>query len=409
MKVIQLNNKKTILVVSFLFFYAQYIYIPFQVSYLTDLGATAVFVGIVTGAYGGAQFLLRLPIGVMADRVGRHKKILVAGTLLAGAACGIRVLFSGTGGFLAASILSGVGSATWLSFMVMNSGFYEPEEQQKASGKIIFAYNAGVLAAFVTGTLLYQYGGMKLLCLLGASASIPGIYLCFRLTEAEEKKKTIPVRELLKICGNRKLIFIAMLALVQQGIQMATTMSFTTQILKNLGAGKQILGYSSIIYMIFSVVSSYFSSSDYSRRRSSRFWMGLIFAGLALYCIFVPTVESIAVIMILQIIPGWASGLLFSILTAEAMTQVPAEKKSTAMGFFQAVYALGMTFFPIITGKVSESAGMRTAYYMLGLLAFGCAAVVWGGRSKSGRHFKLGRRCQSEKNTKAVPIQHWNC
>lgn len=52
-----MKNKNIILIASFLFFYAQYIYIPFQTAYLTMLGATAAFVGIVTGAYGGTADL----------------------------------------------------------------------------------------------------------------------------------------------------------------------------------------------------------------------------------------------------------------------------------------------------------------------------------------------------------------
>lgn len=370
------KNKRMILAVSFLFFYAQYIYIPFQVSYLTELGATVAFAGIVTGAYGASQLILRLPIGVMADCAGKHKKILIAGTLLAGLACVLRVFCPGTWGFLTASLLSGVASATWLSFMVMNSSFYTPEEQQKASGKIVFAYNAGILAAFITGTVLYDMGGMRLLCILGAAGSILGVFCCFQLTEADVKKEAISPWKLLGICTNKRLIFFSILALVQQGIQMATTMSFTTQILRDLGAGKQILGYSSIIYMISSVLTSRFSASDLCRKRSNRFWTSMVFAGLALYCIVVPLSKSIPQIMVLQLIPGLASGLLFSILTTEAMEEVPTDKKSTAMGFYQAVYALGMTLFPMLTGNINEIAGMASAYFILGAFSVACVIAV---------------------------------
>lgn len=370
-----MRNRNIILIASFLFFYAQYIYIPFQTAYLTTLGASAVFVGVVTGAYGGAQFILRLPVGVLADKIGRHKIFLLAGMLIAGAACGIRVAFPGTEGFLVSSLLSGIASSTWLSFMVMHAGCYGPDEQQKASGKIVFAYNAGILGAFVTGTLLYEKLGMQRICVFGVTAGLTGAVLCLFLAEERKPVSHLPVFRLLAVCTNRCLIFFSLLALVQQGIQMATTMAFTAQILKDLGASESLLGISSILYMISAVLSSYAASCSFVEKRSSRFWLSVIFCGLALYCVSVPVCGSILVILCLQIIPGLASGFLFSILTAKAMTEVPAEKKSTAMGFYQAVYAIGMTVFPMMTGNVSGSAGLPAAYCILGGISVLCVAA----------------------------------
>ena len=371
-----MKNRKIILAAAFLFFYAQYIYIPFQTTYLTALGASAAFVGIVTGAYGGAQLVLRLPVGVLADRVGKHKIFLVTGMLLAGAACGVRTLFPDAWGFFFASLLSGVSASTWLSFMVMYSECYGAREQQKASGRIVLSYNSGILAAFITGTLFYEKVGMRTLCVFGIIVSVIGVALCSRLCEGKTQKIAPSVPELLKICTNRYLIFFSVLALVQQGIQMATTMSFTTQILKNLGAQESILGLSSIIYMISSVVSSFVASLKWIEKKSSRFWIATIFTGLSAYCFLVPSVGYIPLILLLQLIPGLASGFLFSILTTKAMSEVPAEKKSTAMGFFQAVYAVGMSVFPILTGNIAEIGGMIASYRLMGVFALICVLAT---------------------------------
>ena len=52
------------------------------------------------------------------------------------------------------------------------------------------------------------------------------------------KEKTQPIKKkissLLKVCTQKNLIVFSLLALVQQGVQMTTTMSFTTRIIKNL-------------------------------------------------------------------------------------------------------------------------------------------------------------------------------
>lgn len=373
-----MRNRTIILTASFLFFYAQYIYIPFQTAYLAALGATAAFIGTVTGAYGGTQFLLRLPVGLLADKIHRHKIFLVAGMAIAGAACGLRMCFPGLSGFLAASLLSGVSSSTWISFMVMHAECYGPKDQQKAAGRIIFAYNGGILGAFVTGTLLYERLGMRNICAFGAAAGAVGVLLCLQLKEERRAVSDNSVWELLAVCGNRRLLFFSLLALVQQGIQMATTMSFTAQILRGLGASERFLGISSIVYMISAVSASYGASLGLAEKKSSRFWIASVFTGVAVYCLLVPTCGRISVILCLQLIPGLASGLLFSILTAGAMEEVPEEKKSTAMGFYQAVYAIGMTVLPVITGNVSEGAGFSAAYVLLGGLAVLCVPAAFG-------------------------------
>ena len=90
---------------------------------------------------------------------------------------------------------------------------------------------------------------------------------------------------------------------------------------------------------------------------------------LAVYCILVPASGSIPVILALQVLPGMATGILFSYATSEAMNGIPEEKKSTAMGFFQAVYAIGMTTFPMFTGSIVSAAGMEAGYLVLAGIA----------------------------------------
>ena len=53
------------------------------------------------------------------------------------------------------------------------------------------------------------------------------------------------------------------------------------------------------------------------------------------------------------------------------MKYVPQESKSTAMGFFQAVYALGMTLFPMICGNIVSHFSMLYAYLFLAVICLG--------------------------------------
>ena len=61
----------TLLAVVVLFWFAQYVYIPYQTPFLTGKGVAAWMIGTVVGAYGVTQMIFRLPVGVMADWAGR--------------------------------------------------------------------------------------------------------------------------------------------------------------------------------------------------------------------------------------------------------------------------------------------------------------------------------------------------
>lgn len=359
------------LIIVTLFWFAQYAYIPYQTTYLTSSGAAERVIGIVVGAYGISQLILRLPVGVCADRIGKHKPFIMTGAAAAGAASLFRVGLCDERGFMAGNLLSGLASAMWISFMVFYTGKFSKENQQRATSRIVMFNNLGMLLGFIASTLCYSRIGMRNLCLLSVAAG--GIAFLLAIFLKEEKRNIsgnhMTIIELLQVCRGRRIIVFSVIALIQQGIQLTTAMSFTNQILKDCGASDGLVGISSIIYMVSAVCFSAIASSKFCERRGPKFWIPAVLTLLAVYCILVPSVGSVPVIMALQILPGMATGILFSYATSEAMRGIPKEKKSTAMGFFQAVYAIGMTTFPMFTGKIASAGGMESGYLLLAGIA----------------------------------------
>lgn len=370
----RLGKENILLAVITLFWFAQYVYIPFQTPYLTAIGISAGLIGTVVGAYGFTQLLLRLPVGVMADIIGKHKVFVFLGVALASAASLIRIIAPDGMGFLAANLVGGAASAMWISYMVLFSEYFSPEEQQKATSRAIMACNLGICLAFVFGTFLYEKTSMAFLCGASAIAGILGMLITLFLIKdvqrpQEDSLKRGNVRTILSVCCNRRLLLFSALALIQQGIQMSTAMSFTTNVLKELGASDGLIGGASVFYMISAVLSAQFASSKFCGRRGARFYIPLIFLLTGLYCVLVPVVGNTYVIFLLQAFPGMSTGILLSYLTSEGMAEVPKEKKSTAMGFFQAVYAIGLTVFPALVGGLIGLGGNITGFCFLAATA----------------------------------------
>ena len=376
------KRKESILLLAITcFWFAGSIHLPYQTPYLPAAGISASAIGTIVGAYGVVQMVLRLPVGVMADRAGHHKPIVILGCVLSAAACAVRFLLPDGTGFLIGNMISGCASSTWISFMVLFSTYYSRQEQQAATSRSIMACNLGMCIAFLFGTCFYSATGMRFLCAAGACGGMLGTVLT---SAAQEKRQDasaaaahprtvstkIPVRELLRVCTDRRLILFSLLALIQQGIQMATAMSFTTQILKDLGAPAGLIGGASIFYMVAAVSSARFAGTALCARRGARFYIPLVFLLVTIYCILVPRVGNVAVIFLLQALPGMSNGILLSYLTSESMRDVPEEKKSTAMGLLQAVYAVGMSVFPAVVGVLAEHVNVAVGYAFLAAAAF---------------------------------------
>jgi MFS family permease len=376
---LQSNKRQKLLLLTIIavFWFSQYVYIPYQATYLASIGAAPSLIGLIVGAYGFSQLALRMPAGLMADRKARHKPFLLLGVLLAGTASLFRILLPNEWGYLIGSILSGCASATWISFMLLFFTYYEKEELQKASGLAVGANNLGILIGFLTGTLLHEKYGMHLLCTLSFLLAIPAFFLSFSIREAHTDEEALPVKELVEVYFNKRLILFSLLALIQQGVQLSTAMSFTTKIAQSRGAGSVQIGICSIIYILTAVISSYFTASKAAQKSGARFWIPAILLCLAAYCVLIPNLPTVEWIYAAQILSGLSTGILFSFCTSEAMKEIPKGKSSTAMGFYQAVYAIGMTAFPVITGTVTGKFNIGTAYYILaGITVIGLAGAI---------------------------------
>ena len=117
-----------------IFWLSLYIYVPVVSNYAVDLGASLLFVGLISGVYGLTQMLLRIPVGMASDRLGKLKPFIAGGVLFA-ALAGLPVLFvHSAGSILVCRALGGVAAAGWVPFTVYFSTFFPPEDGPKAMG-----------------------------------------------------------------------------------------------------------------------------------------------------------------------------------------------------------------------------------------------------------------------------------
>ncbi len=79
----------------------------------------------------------------------------------------------------------------------------------------------------------------------------------------------------------------------------------------------------------------------------------------------------------LQAVNGVGVGLVFPLLMGLAIQPFPLAQQATAMGFFQSIYAAGMSLGPLITGWIGEHRGLAGAFILNGSLCLVASFLTW--------------------------------
>jgi len=137
-----------------LFWMALYVYVPTLSVYVETKAQSLAAVGTVLSMYGLWQAVVRLPLGIAADWVGRRKPFLVGGFLFVGLGALVMGLADTVGGLTLGRAFTGLGASAWVLLVVSFSGLLPPEDAVRASA-ILSATNAvaRVVATSVTGSL----------------------------------------------------------------------------------------------------------------------------------------------------------------------------------------------------------------------------------------------------------------
>ncbi|WP_281710452.1 MFS transporter [Anaerobiospirillum succiniciproducens] len=398
-----MSQNTKLLVIIALFWFAQYIYVPNTAPYLLAQKVTADFVGIIVGVYGGVQMSLRFPMGILADWLGKHKLIIIVGCAFSGGASVVRILESTGNGFLIANIMSGVASSLWVSFMLLSTKYITPDRMQTQIGYLFAANNFGIMLAFITSAVCFEGFGMDFLCLCSALSGALAMLLAMSLKEDDpayahlheppESKHRPLVADLIKVAKRKRIWFFAFLASIQQGVTMTTIMSFSNEAALRIGGSSYEMGLMTIVFILFNVISSYYSGKPPFTRISQGFLVSSALFLLAAYCFLSVMVTHIYLLIIIQVFLGWSFGFVFTIATSEAIVGVEHYRRSSAIGLFQALFAIGMTTVPIIAGRIIEldDGDLKAAFFFQGwlcIIAF--VATVYFYYMKRRNHLKEG-------------------
>jgi len=374
---------KRFFIVVGIFWFAQYIYVPFFSPYLVLLGVSASLVGIIAGSYGVTQMILRIPVSVAGSLRGNHKFIIGAGLAFVALSCVLPLLSGSWIVYLLMRMFSGVASATWVSY----SAFLLETAGDRAGSRMgyLFSANAiGIVVSQVIGTVLYgQLGGtagMHAIFLVTVFTSLGGLCLLlttrFHASKEDAPRPAFSRSGFLAVLRNRHLWLCSSLLSVLFWIIFSSSYSFTAVYAQEtLCAGALHLGLLSIVLQVVTAAVSL----AIGRRKGTGHEKQIIVLGFvltAIYCALTPFSELMPLIC-LQALGGTGYTLANVYLFANAGRELAASQQLLAMGLLQTVYSVGMTAGPAVSGFVLERSGGNYPLFFLILAAIAAVAAVW--------------------------------
>ena len=352
-----------------------YAFVPYLSAYASTVTASAALVGVMLGAYGWAQLLLRMPIGIMADRVGNHLFFIRLGCL-----CN---LVAGVGFYFAPNIywmilfrtLNGVGSATWVATTVMFGTYFDGEQRIKNMSLLnSMNYIGQLLASIAAMGVTARYGMRSAFALASLIAVVP-VTISMTLKKRVSDKKPLAVRELMTVAKSRWIWTTAMMSVLCHIMLFASLSGFTPQLALRLGASNALLGLIQLLTAGCSALCTIFASRFLIGRFGARNTVIVLLSVQAATVLLQPLAPSIAALYLLAAVCGAASGASVSLLLGLATLPFPEEKRAAAMGAYQAIYSIGIVLGPTIAGAVMQGFGLDAAFYIVGGLGFAAPLI----------------------------------
>ncbi len=353
-----------------------YSYVPNLPEYARSLGADAAVLGIIGGAYGIAPVILRLPIGILSDKLGKNKRMLIIGMFILLLSCGILILAQNTGVIIAGRIVAGAAAAWWVVLNATYADYHTNDLQVRAQGILSASSSAGKVAATLMGGMIAQLFGVRSIFVFAFMLAVLCLFLAAGLKEMPKPPQKKTFRELLPLFKNRDLLIISGIMIFAQLLCFSGPILFTVVIAQDIGASSFQLGMLAMLFFAAAGVSSLFVGSGFYKK------IGGIHALSAAFLIsafsFVPLFyRDLPSIFFMQALSGLGFGIVSSATAGLVIRSVAPEQRGAAVGIYQSLYAAGVLIGPVVAGSITQAVSLEAAYWFLAGLSVAAALLCY--------------------------------
>ncbi len=371
-------NRRSIILTALaigLFWMALYLYVPTLSVYAKTKTTDLAMVGVVIAQYGLWQAVIRLPLGIAADWLGRRKPFILAGCLLAIAGNWLMGASGDIYSLVVGRAVTGLAAGAWVTMTVMFSGLFPAAEIVRATAVITMVNSLSrMIATIVTGPL-NDLGGYSLSFYLAAGLSGLALLVFLMVKEQHRTPLTPSPQSLAKLVTRRDVLLPSLLSAVGQYATYAATYGFIPIMAQQLGAGNLVQSVLTTLNLGVTMLGNLLASLVV-KRISTRALVYIGFSLLACGLTLAALSTQIWMVFIATILNGLASGVVYPVCMGLSIEKVQGAERTTAMGLHQAVYAIGMFTGPWLSGILADQVGIPA---MFGVTAFLVLGMGWSG------------------------------
>lgn len=355
-----------------------YIYVPILTPFLEYRGLGLQAIGLVLGSYGFVQLVCRFPLGIWSDRLRRRKPFILLGMASGALSCLLFLVPEPWQWTLAGRAAAGVCASTWVAFTVLYAGYFAETQAVRAMSNISFLTVGGQIAGMGISGWLADARGWNAPFATGAAIAAVGLAAACFIREPKGGVARAPMSfaDVGSVVREPMLLKVSLLSILGHCVLFITMFGFTPlKAVNDLGASNIDLTWIVFAFMIPHAIASLYSG----KRIAPKFGVwntmlaGFLLAGLCTAAIVWS--PSLPALMATQALNGFAQGLYLPLLLGAAIQDVPGPKRATAMGFYQAVYSVGMFGGPYLAGILNDMYGIDSGFWCGAAFAAAAASL----------------------------------
>ena len=364
------SNRRTIVILAaavFLWWGALYLYVPTLPVYVESKSDSLAMVGVVLSMYGLWQALIRLPVGIVSDWLGRRKPFIIGGFVLTGLGAWYMGAADTASGLLVGRAITGLAAGTWVPAVVLFSSLFPPDDAIRATAWLTLVGSVSrVIVTAMTGSL-NALGGYPLAFYLAAGLAVSALLMVLSVKEAARVPRRPSPRAIGELGMRVDVMLPTLLSTLHQYANWASTFAFIPILAAQLGATGVVQSLLLSTNMAVMILGNLLTSTLDKRIGSYRLTV-IAFSSLGAGVLVAAVAPSIGWLFAAQLCIGLSTGIASPVLMGLSILRVADKERAVAMGFHQAIYAVGMFAGPAVSGVVAEAIGIRPMFGVTGAL-----------------------------------------